>query len=91
MPVNIQRSESAATAVGRELCPRRRLVCRWDGRGAGGSACYCGAVRPGGRRFPITVKMNLNITAVITAVGLGVPGGLAVAGVGPTTAPVGLR
>ena len=62
-------AESAATAVGRELCPRRRLVCRWDGRGAGGSACYCGAVRPGGRRFSITVKMDLKIAAAIAAIG----------------------
>jgi hypothetical protein len=88
--VHLGREESAATAVGRELCPRRSLVCRQDGRGAGGSACYGGAVRPGGRRFSITVKMNLKITAVITAVGLGVPGGLAVAGVGLAAAPVGL-
>jgi hypothetical protein len=59
-------------------------------RGSDGSACYCGAVRPGGRRFSITVKMNLEITAVITAVGLGVPGGLPVAGIGAAAAPVGL-
>jgi hypothetical protein len=46
---------------------------------------------PGQRGFSVTVKMDLKIAAVITAVGLGVPGGLAVAGVGPATAPVGLR
>jgi hypothetical protein len=36
----------------------------------------------GGRWFSVTVKMDLKIAAVITAIGLGVSGGLAVAGVG---------
>jgi hypothetical protein len=45
----------------------------------------------GGRRFPITVKMDLKFAAVITAIGLGASRGLAVAGVGAAAAPVGLR
>jgi hypothetical protein len=47
-------------------------------------------VQPSAGRFPTTVKMDLKIAAVITAAGLGVPGGLAVAGVGAAAAPVGL-
>jgi hypothetical protein len=33
------------------------------------------AQAPGGRRFPATVKMDLKIAVVITAIGLGVPPG----------------
>jgi len=46
---------------------------------------------PGARWLSITVKMDLKIGEVTTAIGLGVPGGLTVAGVGPAAAPVGLR
>ena len=39
----------------------------------------------------VVSKLDLKIAAVITAIGLGVSGGLAVAGVGTAAAPVGLR
>ena len=64
--------------------PPGRSWCRWLGL-----LLRCGP--PGGRRFSITVKMDLKFAAVITAIGLGVSGGLAVAGVGAAAAPVGLR
>jgi hypothetical protein len=67
-------------------------AARVDQRGSRTSRALllrCGP--PGGRRFSITVRMDLKIAAVITAIGLGVSGGLAVAGVGAAAAPVGLR
>ena len=32
-------------------------------------AAFCGAVRPGGRRLSVTVKMDLKIAVAIAAIG----------------------